>query len=76
MLEAGLGEYWKRMYWPSANVKCGDQPSSKREAKRRLSLIDLQSAFLVLAMGVAAAFVAFIGECLFYLIRHCLTQNL
>ena len=76
MLQAGLTEYWKRMYWPNeaAKKKCGaHQPnSSQHEAKRRLRLIDLQSAFLVLAVGFVIAFSAFVSEICFHLIRQCL----
>ena len=59
MIEAGLTERWRRNYWPKKN-KCTD--ISRGQQIRKLNLLDLQSAFLVLAVGLALATLAFIGE--------------
>ena len=59
MLEAGLGEHWKKRYWPS-NRKCDNVKRSV--GPKSLSLADLQGAFLILAIGSGSAFVVFLIE--------------
>lgn len=57
MLEAGLGEHWKKVYWPPSNNKYGDVKRSG--GPKSLSLKDLQGAFLILAIGFIMSFVMF-----------------
>ncbi|KZS13465.1 Uncharacterized protein APZ42_021438 [Daphnia magna] len=50
MVESGLGIYWKKLYWPPSDGKCGKVKQSDTGPKS-LSLIDLQGAFIILAIG-------------------------
>jgi len=60
MIETGLMEYWVRKYAPRPN-RCS-RPPAQRQAAKRLSAADLQSAFLVLAIGSALSAGAFVAE--------------
>ncbi|XP_057365352.1 uncharacterized protein LOC130686076 [Daphnia carinata] len=58
MIEAGLGKYWKNVYWPSSGAdECGIAKQS--EGAKSLKLADLQGAFLILAIGWGLAFFYF-----------------
>ncbi|XP_057366108.1 glutamate receptor ionotropic, kainate 2-like [Daphnia carinata] len=59
MVEAGLGIYWKKLYWPPSDGKCG---KVKQSGPKSLSLIDLQGAFIILAIGSGIAFIIFLIE--------------
>lgn len=61
MVEAGLDIYWKKLYRPPSGGKCGDIKQSDVGPKS-LSLIDLQGAFIILAIGSGMAFVIFLIE--------------
>lgn len=80
MMEAGLGERWKRMYRSSSNAvrKCGDirQRNAARETMS-LGLRDLQGAFVIWAVGSAVAALAFVVErCCSFFGRHRLVIEL
>ena len=66
MTETGLTEYWRKKYWPSRN-KCTD--SNKQQEARSLNLDDLQSAFLVLAVGISVSTVAFLFELMIFKLK-------
>lgn len=68
MIEAGLREYWKKLYWPPSNRKCDN--AKKFLGPKSLSLSDLQGAFLILAIGSGAAFVTFVLEGVVFLVRR------
>lgn len=61
MVESGLGIYWKKLYWPPSDGKCGKVKQSDTGPKS-LSLIDLQGAFIILAIGSGIAFIVFLIE--------------
>lgn len=61
MMEAGLGIYWKKMYWPPSKVKCDDF-QLKDVGPKSLQLTDLQGAFLILIIGYALAIISFLTE--------------
>ena len=66
MLQSGLQEYWRKRNQPTTSAKnfCKDgRPSIE---KRALTLQDLQSAFLILAVGLALAIIVFFLEILCY----------
>lgn len=61
MMEAGLGEYWKNLYCPSSGAaECGIVKQS--DGAKSLTLVDLQGAFLILAIGSGLAFLLFLAE--------------
>ncbi len=59
MMEAGLGIYWKKLYWPPSSSKCGQVINA---GPKSLRLTDLQGAFFILALGSGFAFFAFLVE--------------
>ncbi len=61
MIETGLMKYWLAKYWPKTN-KCTDPKTQKRQGVRSLTLRDMVSAFLVLALGIVLAAGAFLVE--------------
>jgi len=61
MMEAGLGIYWKKLYWPPSASKCGDIRQSDTRPKS-LRLSDLQGAFLILTVGSGLASLLFLIE--------------
>ncbi|XP_046640672.1 probable glutamate receptor isoform X1 [Daphnia pulicaria] len=61
MMEAGLGIYWKKVYWPPSGSKCGDVRQFDTGPKS-LRLSDLQGAFLILTVGSGLAFFIFLVE--------------
>jgi hypothetical protein len=65
IVEAGLGSYWKQIYWPQSGGKCPDVKHSNAGPKS-LRLSDLQGAFLILAMGFVLAFFIFLIELLYF----------
>ena len=68
MIEGGLNKHWHDKYWSSSNM-CKD--NLKGQGARNLTLDDLQSAFLVLAVGVTMATLIFLAENLVHLIAQC-----
>ncbi len=70
MTETGLTDYWRKKYWPSRN-KCTD--SNKQQEARSLNLDDLQSAFLVLAVGISISAIAFLFELMVFKLKD--TRN-
>ena len=68
MQEAGLTDYWTRKYRPAPN-NCNDLSHSGASLERSLNLLDLQSAFLILAIGLSLASLAFVCENLIHYIR-------
>lgn len=68
MIEAGLGEHWKKRYWPPSNKK---YDNIKRSAgPKSLSLKDLQGAFLILAIGSTLSLVVYCVEGFTSLVRR------
>ncbi|XP_045027053.1 probable glutamate receptor isoform X3 [Daphnia magna] len=61
MMEAGLGNYWKQIYWPSSGGKCG-RSIQPIVGPKSLGLSDLQGAFLILAVGYGMALVICYAE--------------
>ncbi|XP_046458798.1 glutamate receptor ionotropic, kainate 3-like isoform X2 [Daphnia pulex] len=61
LIETGLGEYWKKLYWPPSSRKCDDVNRSGGAIKS-LNLTDLQGAFVILALGSGAASAIFVAE--------------
>ena len=59
MMEAGLGIYWKKLYWPPSSSKCGHVINA---GPKSLRLTDLQGAFFILALGSGFAFFVFLVE--------------
>ena len=59
MMEAGLGIYWKKLYWPPSSSKCGHTINA---GPKSLRLTDLQGAFFILALGSGFAFFVFLVE--------------
>ena len=59
MLESGIIAYWKKRLWPS--VKQCD-PANFKYSPRSLHLDDMQSPFLVLAVGMVVAIAVFVME--------------
>lgn len=68
MIEAGLGEHWKKKYWPPSSKKYDNIKQS--QGPKSLSLKDLQGAFLILAIGSALSFVVYFLEGFTSLIRR------
>jgi hypothetical protein len=66
MTETGLTDYWRKKYWPSRN-KCTD--SNKQQEARSLNLDDLQSAFLVLAVGISISAITFLFELMVFKLK-------
>lgn len=61
MIEAGLGNYWKTIYWPASGAdECGIAKQS--DGAKSLILADLQGAFLILGVGSGLAFLLFLAE--------------
>ncbi len=60
MMEAGLGIYWKKVYWPPSGSKCDVRQFNTGPKSLRLS--DLQGAFLILTIGSGLAFLIFLVE--------------
>ena len=54
IVETGLADYWKKIYWPQSGGKCPDSKPSNAGPKR-LGILDLQGAFLILVMGFVLA---------------------
>ena len=54
IVETGLANYWKKIYWPQSGGKC---PYSKlpNAGPKRLGILELQGAFLILVMGFVLA---------------------
>ncbi|XP_057376802.1 probable glutamate receptor [Daphnia carinata] len=61
MMEAGLGMYWKKMYWPPSKGKC-DTLRPLDFGPKSLQLTDLQGTFLILIIGYALAIASFLAE--------------
>ncbi|EFX89946.1 hypothetical protein DAPPUDRAFT_300036 [Daphnia pulex] len=61
LIETGLGEYWKKLYWPPSSRKCDDVNRSGGAIKS-LNLTDLQGAFVILALGSGVASAIFVAE--------------
>ncbi|XP_046632509.1 glutamate receptor ionotropic, kainate glr-3-like isoform X2 [Daphnia pulicaria] len=70
IVEAGLGNYWKKKYWPQSGGKCPDITQSNAGPKS-LRLSDLQGAFLILAMGFVSSSFIFLAERYFNYFRPC-----
>jgi hypothetical protein len=70
IVEAGLGNYWKKKYWPQSGGKCPDITQSNAGPKS-LRLSDLQGAFLILAMGFVSSSFIFLAEGYFNYFRPC-----
>lgn len=67
--ETGFPRYWTRILLPQANA-CYDKNNSKQTAKQTgIKLVDLLSAFFVLAVGTAVASFTFAAELLAYNFR-------
>ena len=63
MVEAGLVNYWKKLYWPKWDSRCTDAAVEQSAAgPKSLRLADLQGAFLILSIGCALAFLTFLAE--------------
>jgi hypothetical protein len=69
MVEAGLVNYWKNLYWPKWDSKCINEMKQK-SGPQSLRLAHLQGAFLILALGCALAFLAFLIEHFYFLYHH------
>ena len=69
MMQAGLIDYWNRRNSPamSAMDKCTDSRLKRNE--RKLTLDDLQSAFLILAIGLTSALVAYLLEIICFAVK-------
>ena len=60
MIEAGLGNYWKKVYWPLLGSKCGNvKPSG---GPKSLKFVDLYGAFLILIVGSGVSLILFLVE--------------
>ena len=59
MIEAGLVDHWMKQYWPKINT-CSATSLSK--AGQALTLLDTQSAFFLIFIGVTAATFALLAE--------------
>ncbi len=68
MIESGLMSYWRRKYWPFTE-ECNDNSLLRNNNGNRahsLSMVDLQSAFLIFGLGTGLAFIAQLFEHLSY----------
>ena len=76
MLQSGLDQYWRDRNYPavSARARCRNLRQSK--GLRELKLYDLQSSFLILAVGSALAVVAFLLEVAVYKKTRSARQSL
>ena len=76
MLESGLIQHWKHIYWPDTK-KCKHaqqriQMMRTNSEPKKLSLKDLQGSFLIWSNGLFLAVVAFLIELIIARItRHC-----
>ena len=68
MIEAGLVIHWKEIYGAPTGDKCGKVKQSDTGPKS-LSLVDLQGAFIILAIGSGLASLGFLLEHLTVLYR-------
>ena len=65
MLESGLIQHWKHIYWPDTRkCKHAQQRIQTRTSSepKKLSLKDLQGSFLIWSTGLFLAVVAFLIE--------------
>ncbi len=62
MIDSGLADYWQRKHWPSISYHCSHQQDSKISHHRPLTMEDMQSAFLIILLGLALSFTVFLGE--------------
>ena len=67
-MQSGLVDYWISKYSPTISAKDKCRDSRSRNELRKLNLEDLQSAFLLLAIGLLLAAVAFLLEVFHYAI--------
>ena len=65
MFEGGLIKYWQRRIWPSLR-QC-DTNNQKSHGPRRLDLDSFKSPFLIWAIGLTLAFIAFLIENLVFI---------
>ena len=69
MKESGLMEYWRRKHFPSASQHhCN--PSRAKSKPRNLTLNDIQSAFLIWAIGLSLALTFFLAEFILHKMSH------
>ncbi|CAG0900474.1 unnamed protein product, partial [Darwinula stevensoni] len=64
MLEIGLTEKWKQMYWPRDD-ECSTTALGGGDATRTVSIRDMQGSFYILAIGFGTGALLVILECLF-----------
>ena len=69
MIESGLTEYWRKRLWPSLH-HCDH---NQRNRIHSLTLKEIQSAFLILAVGCSIASLTFFIEVVFYKIEVLFT---
>ena len=68
MIEGGLINHWIQKYWPSINechhiyIYSQNKLNSNNARTRSLTMVDLQSAFLILSIGFGLAFIARLFE--------------
>ena len=65
MFEGGFIKYWQRRIWPSLR-QC-DTNNQKSHGPRRLDLDSFKSPFLIWAIGLTLAFIAFLIENLVFI---------
>ncbi len=70
MVEAGLVNYWKKLYWPKWDSRCINDMKQSDAGPKSVRLADLQGAFLILALGCALAFLIFLVEHFYFLYHH------
>ena len=79
MLESGLDSYWYSRYWPKVSSTDICKDVQKRKGKQKLKLRDLQSAFLILAIGLVLAIAAFLLEMICFMVgtrhKNSVSQN-
>ena len=67
MIESGLTEYWRRRLWPS--IEQCDPQSYQKQGPRSLKLDDIQSPFLIWAIGICSAVIVFLIENSFFILK-------
>ena len=61
MIESGLTEHWKTLLWPATSYQC-TATYRNREGSHSLTIRDIQSPFLILAVGSNFALLIFVIE--------------
>lgn len=63
MIESGLMSYWRKKYWPfTEECHHNSLRNNNDNGAHSLSMVDLQSAFLIFGLGIGLAIMAHLFE--------------